>query len=123
EVARWPVVGAYARATDTVFLDRGGFRTSAAGEQIGQVFAANRSVVLFPQGTTSAQLPPQHFHARLFAPALATSQPVQPVALRYFDAATVSGQHQPLVPWQDASLLHNFVSLLRLRGLRVELTL
>lgn len=121
EIARWPLIGAYARATKTVFLARGAFRTSEVERQICKTLASGRSVVLFPQGTTTAALPPAHFHARLFAPALVTQQPVMPLALRYFDADTPAGRHHPVVPWEDTPLLDSFADILRLPGLCVDI--
>lgn len=120
EVARWPVIGVYARATGTVFLARGAYRIDDARAQIRAAFARHLSVVLFPEGTTSTTPSPARFHARLFSGALDGKHPVLPVALRYSDAATPAGAHHPLVPWVDMPLLTNFVHILRLQGLRAE---
>lgn len=120
EVAGWPLIGAYARITDTVFLARGAYRTDSARAQIQARFARHRSVVLFAEGTTSDTPAPQRFHARLFAVALDGGHTVLPVALRYADAATPGDAHHPAVPWQQTSLRVNFMRILRLSGLRAE---
>lgn len=123
EVGRWPVIGVYARAMGTLFLSRGAHRTDDIRQQIHATFAHGRSVVLFPEGTTSATLPPRRFHARLFSAALDGGHPVLPVAMRYNDAETPSGSHHPLVPWVDARLLPNFVQIFRLPGLQVDMNI
>lgn len=121
EVDGWPVIGTYARVTDTVFLARGAYRTGDARAQIQARFARNHSVVLFAEGTTSTSPAPTRFHARLFSVALDGRHPVLPIALRYSDATTPTGAHHPLVPWVETSLLSNFIQVFRLSGLRVDL--
>lgn len=123
EIAHWWIIGPHARAMDTVFLQRGAFRTQTACTQINAALASHRSVVLFPQGTTGAELASSRFHARLFAPALAAQRPVLPVALRYHDADTPAGCHHPDVPWLEQSLRANFMAVLRLPSLQVDVTL
>lgn len=120
EVSQWPIVGVYARRIGTLFLARGANRTDDTRQQIRSTFDHNRSVVLFPEGTTSMTPCPTHFHARLFSAALDGSHPVLPVALRYSDADTPAGAHHPLVPWVNAPVLANFRQVFRLPGLRVD---
>lgn len=123
EVGQWPIVGVYARTVGTLFLARGAHRTEDTRQQIRSTFEHNRSVVLFPEGTTSRTPVPTRFHARLFSAALDGSHPVLPVALRYSDADTPPGAHHPSVPWVDAPVLANFRQVFRLRGLRVDVAI
>ena len=44
------------------------------------------TVAIFPEGTTSDGLSLLHFHANLLQAPIAVEAPVQPVALRFFDA-------------------------------------
>lgn len=120
EVARWPIVGVYARAVGTLFLHRGAHKTDALRQQVQTTFDGNRSVILFPEGTTRRPLQPQRFHARLFSAAIDGAHPVLPVALRYSDAATPADSHHPLVPWVNTPLLSNLAHVFRLPSLRVD---
>lgn len=120
EVARWPIVGVYARAVGTLFLHRGAHKTEAMRQQVQTTFDDDRSVILFPEGTTGRALQPQRFHARLFAAAIDGTHSVLPVALRYSDAATPADSHHPLVPWVNTPLLSNLTNVFRLPSLQVD---
>lgn len=124
EVAGWPLVGRFARHTGTVFLPRGAYRTGEAAERLRTAMTGGRCVILFPEATTNADLAPSHFHARLFASAVAGDHPVQPVAVHYLPSreGTAAGHH-PLAPWvDDADLLRHFLALFRLPRLDVRVT-
>lgn len=83
EVARWPVFGQMARLTRTIFLERGAFRTREATETMKAALNRGRSVLFFPEGTTGDGRQLLRFYPRLFAAAIETQAPVQPIALRY----------------------------------------
>lgn len=123
EVGKWPIIGIYARATGTLFLARGGHRTDSIRQQVHTTFANGRSVVLFPEGTTCATLPPRRFHARLFSAALDGGHPVLPMALRYSDSETPKTAHHPLIPWVGTSLSSNFSRVFRLPRVQVDITI
>lgn len=88
EVGRWPVAGRIARAFGTLMLHRGRLRELVTvNHAIAAQLAAGNPVALFPEGTTtdgSALLP---FRGALLEPAARTRRLVQPVALRYAQAA------------------------------------
>lgn len=121
EVARWPIIGIYARAVGTLFLARGAHKTHETRDQIRATFAHQHSVVLFAEGTTSRTPQPRRFHARLFAAAIEGNHPVLPVGVRYSDANTPTGEHHPLVPWVNAPLLANFCAVFRLPRLQADI--
>src|ERR1700730_8245652 len=96
EVEAWPVVSAFARLQETVFVDRQRRRTiPAANVAMAQRMLAGRPVLLFPEGTTSDGSALSKFHTSHFAAArdlLATASGiervcVQPVAIRYSSPA------------------------------------
>ena len=93
EVKRWPVFARLASASGTLYLERERPRDALrVVHQMAEALQAGDTVAVFPEGTTgdgAALLP---FHANLLQAAIATETPVQPVALRYFDAA------QPISP-------------------------
>src|SRR5699024_6971201 len=123
EVARWPIIGIYARAVGTLFLARGAHKTNETRARIRTTFAHGHSVVLFAEGTTSRTPQPQRFHARLFAAAIDGAHPVLPVAVRYSDANTPPAEHHPLVPWVNAPLLPNFCDVFRLPRLQADVVI
>lgn len=121
EVESWPVVGWFARAGGTVFLARGAGRTGETSAAIRGSIASGRSVLFFPEGTTTPEPNPRRFHARLFAAAIDGDYPVLPVSLRYCDDTTPPGMHHALAPWVDAPLWPHFRDLFKLREIRAEI--
>jgi 1-acyl-sn-glycerol-3-phosphate acyltransferase len=123
DVAGYPLLGALARRTGTIFVERE--RRSQAGAQMGFVRArlqTGRRVVLFPEGTTSDGAGLLPFRSSLFAAADAARQ-VQPVTLRY----TMRGG-EPIDPdllgriaWiGDEAMLPNAAKLAAIRvGIRI----
>jgi 1-acyl-sn-glycerol-3-phosphate acyltransferase len=88
EIRDWPVLGWLADKGGTVFIARGNrrelrhiFKGMVAALQAGQ------RVAFFPEGTTAAPGTVLPFHANLFEAAVDAGVPVQPIALRYLDAA------------------------------------
>ena len=122
EVEAWPVVSAFARLQETVFVDRQRRRTiPAANAAMAQRMLAGRPVLLFPEGTTGDGSALGKFHSSHFAAArdlLATASGietvcVQPVAIRY---------SSPAAAWLgDATLLPHLWSLLKGEPIRCDL--
>ncbi len=83
EVARWPLIGWLARRNGTLFIRRGAHEADAAAQGIMGLLRQGQQVLLFPEGTTTRGDTVLRFHPRLFAAALETGFPVQPVALYY----------------------------------------
>lgn len=122
EVEAWPVVSAFARLQETVFVDRKRRRTiPGANAAMAQRMLAGRPVLLFPEGTTGDGSALRKFHSSHFAAArdlLAMASGtetvcVQPVAIRY---------SSPAAAWVgDASLLPHLWSLLKSEPIRCDL--
>ncbi|ROO32303.1 lysophospholipid acyltransferase family protein [Salinisphaera japonica] len=122
EVGKWPIVGSFARAGGTLFLSRGAGKTGETSARIREVLDNGRSVLFFPEGTTTCDPSPQRFHARLFAAAIDGGYSVLPVGLRYCDDTTPPGMHHALAPWvNEAPLGPHFKDLFRLRGITAQL--
>jgi len=84
EVAGWPVVGAAARRSGAVFLDRGSLRRLPG--TVAEVAALLRDgvpVLVHPEGTTSCGTALRRFRPAIFQAAIDAGAPVCPVALRY----------------------------------------
>jgi len=87
DVRRWPVLGWLASASGTLYIERERPRDALrVVHQMAEALQAGDTLAVFPEATTGdgrALLP---FHANLLQGAIATQTPVQPVALRFFDA-------------------------------------
>jgi 1-acyl-sn-glycerol-3-phosphate acyltransferase len=91
EIGRWPLLGTLTRAADTLFITRESKRDALrVVHQMAEALQPGSDTVLaiFPEGTTSNGLQVLPFHANLFQAALSANAPVQPLALRFEDAAT-----------------------------------
>lgn len=113
EIAHWPLIGWLARGGDTLFIERGAHGTQQLNQQIAERLAEGRSVVVFPEGTTTAGPGVRRFHSRLFAGPIASDRPVLPFALRYREASA------PYV--DDQSLGQNLWAILAEPCLHAEL--
>jgi 1-acyl-sn-glycerol-3-phosphate acyltransferase len=90
EVARWPLVGDLAAQVGTIFFPRGEGQAQAAAERMMWHLTRRRSVMFFPEGTTTDGTTVRHFHSRLFQAATRTGTSVQPIAIRYMSGADIS---------------------------------
>lgn len=117
EIRDWPIAGTFAKACGTFYIRRGKGGARPLLDRLLGHLAQGGAVTLFPEGTTgdgSVLLP---FHGRLFAAAIETGVPVQPVALRY--APGRGGR--PVAPFiGDDDLLSHVLRVLREPELHVE---
>lgn len=119
EVRRWPLVGWLAHKAGTLFIQRGGKNASnAASEVMTFQLLRGRSVLVFPEGTTSEGDGVRRFHPRLFAAAQLADRPVQPVALRFRNG----GSRDTVAPFVgDDSFPAHLWRVLGARGIEAEL--
>ena len=86
DVRSWPLLAKLVDSAGTLYLERERKRDALrVVHAMAQALAAGEMVAVFPEGTTSdgrALLP---FHANLLQAAIATSTPVQPVAISFSD--------------------------------------
>lgn len=117
EVGEWPVIGWLADAYGTFYLRRGSGGTKQLIESIDE-HLGHDSIVFFPEGTTTDGSIVLKFQPRLFATAIETRRPVQPIALRFSPAAdgTVTA---PYIG--DDVLLDNIIRLLKHGTITAEL--
>ncbi|MCL2450641.1 MAG: 1-acyl-sn-glycerol-3-phosphate acyltransferase [Polyangiaceae bacterium] len=89
DLARWPLVGAAARAVKTLFVQRGDAVSGAmALRSIRSTLARGATVIVFPEGTTFAKDTVQPFQLGAFLAAARAGAEVLPAGLAY---ATGSG--------------------------------
>jgi len=88
EVRHWPVVGRLVSAAGTLYIERARARDAMrVVHQMAEALRAGDTLAIFPEGTTTDGHSLLPFHANLLQAAIATKTPVQPVALRFSDAA------------------------------------
>jgi 1-acyl-sn-glycerol-3-phosphate acyltransferase len=84
DLARWPLIGAAARAVGTVFVDRADAISGAnALRAIRTLLARGSTVIVFPEGTTFTDDEVRPFHPGPFVAALRSGADVVPVGLAY----------------------------------------
>lgn len=84
EISGWPVLGHLARATGTIFVDRGRRRDAVRVlREMDRAHAAGATIVLFPEGTSSRGEAVQPLRPALLEWAAGRSAPIHPVALAY----------------------------------------
>ena len=87
DVKRWPLVSRLVDSAGTLYLERERKRDAVrVVHAVAEALGAGQVVAIFPEGTTSTGHGLLPFHANLLQAAIATSTPVQPVALRFSDA-------------------------------------
>ncbi|MGN1209117.1 MAG: lysophospholipid acyltransferase family protein [Duodenibacillus sp.] len=84
EIAKWPVFGMIAKAAGTIFIERGNKRALVGiGNNMQQALRQGRSLLVFPEGTTSDGTKLLKLHGNLMESAVRTGAPVLPVVLEY----------------------------------------
>lgn len=84
DIAKWPVVGAAARAVGTVFVDRADAKSGAATiRAIQKLLAEGQTINLFPEGTTFDGDEVRPFHGGAFVSAARAEAEILPVAVAY----------------------------------------
>ena len=109
EVAHWPLVGWLARQAGTLFIRRGGGEAAERRADIQETLEAGQSVLIFPEGTTSAGLTVLPFFPRLIGAATAADVAIVPVSIAYVR----DGKPCPVSPFiGDDDFHHHLVRLL-----------
>lgn len=84
EIASWPVFGAIAKAVGTIFIQRGNKRALLEISQNMQAaLLEGRTLLMFPEGTTSDGTKMLKLHANLMEAAVREKADVIPIVLRY----------------------------------------
>ncbi|WP_033416693.1 lysophospholipid acyltransferase family protein [Hahella ganghwensis] len=83
EVREWPLIGFLAARAGTLFIKRGGGQAAKVQEELEFVLHQEKTVLIFPEGTTTDGQTVKKFHPRLFKAAKSVGRHVQPVTLHY----------------------------------------
>ncbi|URF03427.1 lysophospholipid acyltransferase family protein [Cupriavidus campinensis] len=123
EIRSWPLVGWLCEKTGTIFIERGRKRDAhRVLHHITEVMRDGDLVCVFPEGTTTDGTEVLPFHANLMQAPVSGGLPVQPVGLRYLDAATGEPTAAPAYIG-DLSLLDSLDMILRSPPIKARLTL
>ncbi len=119
EIKRWPLIGTVARNAGTVFINR---KNRKDIDTINTTIAASlkkgQSVAFFPEARTSDGNGVLPFKAALFQSAIHANAPIQPVALRYYDA---NGRRTTCVTFDDINLLQSFWRIISMPEIHVRI--
>ncbi|MES2973737.1 MAG: lysophospholipid acyltransferase family protein [Pseudomonadota bacterium] len=89
DMKHWPLVGMLATGAGTLYIERESRRDAMrVVHHMADSLRAGEVVAVFPEGTTSDGLALLPFHANLIQAAISAEAPVQPIALKFVDAAT-----------------------------------
>jgi 1-acyl-sn-glycerol-3-phosphate acyltransferase len=114
EVRKWPLIGMLCARCGVLFLDRSSMRAAAAANRtIAEALRTGMTVVVFPEGTTSAGDTMLPLHAALFQSALDTKEPIIPAWITYNE------EHRERVAYYgDATLMSHLLQLMRTREMQ-----
>ena len=117
DVADWPLIGHLARLVGTLFIDRNRRRdvVRVAGE-IRARLARGRTVVVFPEGTSTNGVNVAPFRSSLLEPAIASALPVYYATIRYSVPAGEAAATDSVAWWGDMSFAPHLAHLMRMSG-------
>jgi 1-acyl-sn-glycerol-3-phosphate acyltransferase len=118
EVRHWPLVGLLAAGAGTLFIERASRRDAMrVVHQMAERLRAGDVLAVFPEGTTGDGTSVLPFHGNLLQAAISVNVPVQPVALKFTDAASGRDSLVPCYIGQD-TLVHSLWRTARADGLQ-----
>lgn len=110
EVGRWPVIGWLATQAGTLFIQRGSGKAGQTRREIADTLLRGQSVLVFPEGTTTAGVTVLPFHSRLLHAAADASVDIQPISIGYLR----DGRPDHLAPFiGDDEFQHHLIRMLR----------
>ncbi len=121
EVARWPIIGRFARWAGTVFVERQKKGDAAQkNTAVMESLASGVPIVLFPEGKTTDGKQVLRFHSTMLQPAIDCRATITPCAIAYELAD--GSVAQEVAYWGDMTLLPHGMNLLGKDVIRVNVT-
>ncbi len=117
EVRGWPLIGKLAEGTGTLFIQRGSGDAGRVAKAIADYLDEGRSVLFFPEGTTSDGSSVGRFHKRLFQAGQHTAVQMCPIAIHY--CVPASGDN-PVAFIDDDEFTHHLWRVLRHRKIQAR---
>ncbi|HIJ60647.1 MAG TPA: 1-acyl-sn-glycerol-3-phosphate acyltransferase [Nitrospirae bacterium] len=120
EVKNWPIIGIFSKLVGTIFVNRDSKRSTVnAIKDAEKVFKSKRSIILFPEATTSDGSSVREFKSAFFSLPEKLNLPILPLAISYKDSK--SGMQNTVVPWfGNKNMLSHFWHLIGNRGIIAE---
>jgi len=89
DIRRWPLIGTLATGSGSLYIERSSRKDALRMvKDMADAMKDGDVVAVFPEGTTSDGRDLLPFHANLIQSALQADAPVQPMSLKFIDAAT-----------------------------------
>ena len=127
EVSGWPLFGLLAKLVNTIFVDRRPSRSGAHRNEMCERLEAGRSLILFPEGTSSDGNRVLPFNSTFFAiveePVHGKPIPVQPISIAYtrYNNLPMSRRERPYLTWYgDTAMAGHLWRLLTIGRATVE---
>lgn len=128
DIASWPVIGFLASVQQTAFISRNSKHAKKVANALDQMLKDGKSLILFPEGTSSAGTDVLPFKSSLFS----ISQPkdmgaiaIQPFILELVDVngVALTPESRDLYAWYgDMDFAPHILDFLKNKGARVRLT-
>ena len=123
DVRDWPLIGPFARASGTVFLDRERKRQLPQVVEVLRAWNARGTrIVFFPEGTSGRGDVVMPFRSSLFEAAVRAGATVHAAALDYRTAPGDAPAEVAVCWWGDTGFAPHAWRLLRLREVRARVT-
>jgi 1-acyl-sn-glycerol-3-phosphate acyltransferase len=120
EIGKWPLAGWVAGFGETIYHHRGSHHSASnVVDVMVQRLKAGRKVAIFAEGGILPGEGVKRFHARLFAAAIESESPVQPVMLRYVRAGNL---YSAITFLPHENFMENFFRLLLQPACTVEVS-
>lgn len=129
DVSNWPGIGYLAKLAGTIFIDRETSKTASHVDAVSGQLALSRSVIIFPEATSTEGDTVRPFKSSLFqapfnlAPAIRAA--VQPVTISYVrnpDGQPLTAAERRVYAWVgDDTLVPHLWNILKREGVRLEI--
>jgi 1-acyl-sn-glycerol-3-phosphate acyltransferase len=122
EVANWPIIGFLCQSMATIFIDRNRTRDILRVNQlIENALLSGKSVMFFPEGTTTAGASVLPFKSALFEPAVRTNTPVVVASLDYQTLPADEDAAWSVCWWGEMKFVPHLLGVFGLTGIRAQL--
>ena len=120
ELKNWPIIGKMVTNAGTVYIDRSNRKDiNIINAAISRVLDADGNVCFFPEARTTLGNGMLPLKAALFQAALDSNAPVQPIAVRYYDA----GERTTAVSFANANLFQSLWRIVSIEQINVKVTI
>lgn len=96
DIARWPVIGFLSTVQQTAFISRASANAKKVANALDTMLKEGKSLILFPEGTSSSGAQVLPFKSSLFS--LATPKDMAPIAIQPFVVDLIAVNGRPVTP-------------------------